>query len=56
VALVLELLARRRDVGMPDLRHAPARELDLALVEGRLELQQEERLLDVQHTWHNHLS
>src|SRR5204863_9793414 len=55
VALVLELLAGRRDVRVPDLRHAAARELDVPLVEGRLELQEEERLLDVQHAWHNHL-
>ena len=52
VALVLELLAGRRDVGVPHLRHAPARELDLALVERRLELQEEQRLLDVQHLRH----
>ena len=49
VALVLVLAPGRGEVGMPDLREPPARELDLALVEGRLELQQQERLLDVQH-------
>jgi hypothetical protein len=54
VPLVLELLARRGDVGMPDLRHPPARELDVALVEGRVDLQQEDRLLDVQHVRHRH--
>jgi hypothetical protein len=42
VALVLELLARRRDVRVPDLRHAAARELHVALVERRLELEKEQ--------------
>ena len=52
VALVLELLARRRDVGVPDLRHPAARQLDLALVERRLDLQQQQRLFDVEHVRH----
>ena len=52
VALVLELLARRRDVRVPDLRLAAARQLHVALAEGRLELQQKQRLLDVENTWH----
>ena len=45
---MLELLARRRDVGVPDLGHAAPRELDLALVERRLQLEQQDGLLDVQ--------
>ena len=48
VALVLELAARGSDVRMPALGHAPASELHVALVEGRLELQQEHVLLDVE--------
>ena len=52
VALVLELLARRGDVGVPDLRLPAPRELHLALVERRLELQEKERLLDVEDAWH----
>ncbi len=39
VTLVLELLARRGDVRMPALGHPPPRQLHLALVEGRLDLQ-----------------
>jgi hypothetical protein len=52
VALVLELLPGRRDVGMPLLGQAPARELDVALVERRIDLQQEDRLLDVDDLGH----
>ena len=37
-----------RDVGVPALGHPPARELHVALVERRLELQQEQLLLDVE--------
>jgi hypothetical protein len=47
VALVLELAPGGSDVGVPALGHAPARELHVALVEGRLELEQEHVLLDV---------
>ena len=52
VPLVLELLAGRGDVGVPLLGEAPARELDVALVERRLDLQQEDRLLDVDDRGH----
>ena len=45
---MLELLAGRRDVGVPALGHPPPRELHVALVERRLELQQEQLLLDIQ--------
>ena len=38
MALVLELLAGRRDVGVPLLGEPPARLLDVALVERRLDL------------------
>ena len=48
VALVLELAPGGRDVGVPALGHPPARELHVALVERRLELQQEQVLLDVE--------
>ncbi len=48
VALVLVLASGWRDVGVPALGHAPARELHVALVERRLELQQEQMLLDVE--------
>ena len=47
VALVLELPSRRREVGVPALGHPPARELDVALVERRLELEQQQVALDV---------
>ena len=45
VALVLVLLAGRSDVGVPALGHAPARELHVAHIEGRLQLQKRHRLL-----------
>jgi hypothetical protein len=47
VPLVLELLAGRGDVRVPLLGEAPPGELDVALVERRLDLEQEHRLLDV---------
>jgi hypothetical protein len=53
VALVLVLLAGRGDVRMPALRHPPAGELDVALVERRLQLQEEHGLFDVQHLRHD---
>ncbi|MCW2984793.1 MAG: UDP-N-acetylmuramate dehydrogenase [Conexibacter sp.] len=53
MALVLELLARRRQVGMPDLRLATARELDVTLLEGRVELQEEQGLFDVEDLRHD---
>jgi hypothetical protein len=53
MALVLELLAGRRDVGMPALRLPAPCELDVALLEGRLDLKEEDRLLDVQHIGHD---
>ena len=48
MALVLVLAPCGRDVGVPALGHAPARELHVTLVERRLELQQEQMLLDVE--------
>ncbi len=55
VALVLELLARRGDVGVPALGHPPARKLHVALVKRRLDLQEEHLLLDVEdHSRHEH--
>jgi hypothetical protein len=53
VALVLELPARRGDIGVPALGLAPARKLDRALVERRIDLQEEDGLLDVQHVRHD---
>ena len=55
VALVLVLAPGRRDVGVPALRHPAARELDGALVERRLQLEEQHGLLDVQELGHNHL-
>jgi hypothetical protein len=52
VALVLELLAGRSEIGMPLLGEAPPGELDVALVERRLDLQEEHRLLDVHDSGH----
>src|ERR1700728_4377837 len=55
VALVLELLARRCDVRMPALGHLPARQLHVALVKRRLDLQEEHLLLYVKdHARHKH--
>ena len=45
---MLELPPGGRDVGVPALGHPAARELHVALVERRLELQQEHVLLDVE--------
>src|SRR4029078_1517013 len=56
MALVLDLLPRRRDVGMPLLGHAPPRELDVALVVPQLGFEEQYRLLDVQHLGHNALT
>ena len=53
MALVLGLLAGRCDVGMPALGHPPAGELDLARVERRLELQEEQGLLDIEDRGHD---
>src|SRR5438105_3989178 len=47
MALVLELAAGRGEVGVPALGHAPAGQLHVALGERRLQLQQEQVLLDV---------
>ncbi len=52
VALVLELPPGRRDVWMPHLGEPAPRELDVALVERRLDLKEQDRLLDVQHLCH----
>ena len=49
---MLHLAPGRRDVGVPALRHPAARELDRALVERRLELQEEDGLLDVEDLGH----
>ena len=53
VALVRDLLAGRGQVGVPDLGLAAARELHVALVERRLELQEEQRLLDIEDLRHD---
>jgi hypothetical protein len=53
MALVLDLLAGRREVRVPHLRLPPARELDVALLERGLELQQEQRLFDVEDLRHD---
>ena len=53
VALVLVLASGRRDVGVPALGHPPAGQLDGALIERRLELQQEEGLFDVEDASHD---
>ena len=52
VALVLVLAPGRRDVGVPALRHPAPRELHGALVERRLQLEEQDRLLDVQELRH----
>ena len=52
VALMLVLAPGRRDVRMPALCHPSARELDGALIERRLDLQQEHRLLNVEDPRH----
>ena len=49
---MLHLAPGRGDVGVPALRHPAARELDRALVERRLELQEEDGLLDVEDLGH----
>ena len=49
---MLVLAPGRRDVGVPALRHPAARELDGALVERRLQLEEQDRLLDVQDLGH----
>ena len=50
---MLELAAWRRDVRVPDLREPAAGELDVALVERRIDLQEEHGLFDVQHLRHD---
>ncbi|MCW3023482.1 MAG: UDP-N-acetylmuramate dehydrogenase [Conexibacter sp.] len=52
VALVLELLAGWGQVRMPHLGLLAAGQLDVALLEGRLELQEEQRLFDVEDLRH----
>jgi len=42
----------RCDVRVPALGHPPARELHVALIEGRLELQQEQGSFDVEDARH----
>jgi len=56
MALVFELLPGRSDVRVPLLGHAPPRELDVALVERRLDLKEQHGLLDIQHLGHNALT
>src|SRR5207244_2742435 len=46
MALVLELAPGGSDVGVPDLGLTAPRQLDVALVKWRLELQEEQRLLE----------
>ena len=53
---MLVLLARRRDVRVPALGEPAAGELDVALVERRLDLQEEHGLFDVQHLRHDPLT
>jgi len=53
MSLMLVLAAWRRDVRMPALGHPPPRELNRALIEGRLELQQQEGLFDVENACHD---
>ena len=53
VALVLVLASGRRDVGMPALGHPAPRELHRALIERRLDLQQQKCLFDVEDAWHD---
>src|SRR3954464_13104227 len=48
MALVLELLAGRGEVGVPDLGQTPARQLDVALAERRLELEEKHPLFEVE--------
>ncbi len=52
MTLVLVLLARRRDVRVPALGLLAARELDVALRERRIDLQQQDGLLDVEDLSH----
>src|SRR5271163_722112 len=49
VALVLELAPGGRHIRVPALGHPAPRELHIALVKWRLQLQEEQVLLDVQH-------
>ncbi len=51
---MLVLAPGRSDVGMPALGHPPPRHLHGALVEGRLELEKQEGLLDIQDRGHEH--
>jgi hypothetical protein len=52
VALMLVLATGRRDVRVPALGHPPTGELDLALVERRLELEEEQRLFEIEDPGH----
>lgn len=52
MALVLKLAAGRREIGMPDLGQAAASELHLALGKRRLELEQQDRLFDIEDGGH----
>jgi len=52
VALMFMLAPGRRDVRVPTLGHPPARELHCALIERRLELQEEHRLLYIEDPSH----
>jgi hypothetical protein len=52
VTLMLVLSARGSDVGVPALGHPPASQLNRALIERGLQLQQQERLFEVEHTSH----
>jgi hypothetical protein len=56
VALMLDLPAGRRNIGVPALGHPPSRELDIALVERRLELQQEHALFEIEDLGHEQIT
>ena len=52
MALVLVLPSRRRDVGVPAFGHPTTRQLDAALVERRLQLQQQQSLFKIEDASH----
>jgi hypothetical protein len=53
MTLVLELAARRRDVGVPALGHPAPRQLHGPRIERGLELQQQQRLFYIQNLRHD---
>jgi hypothetical protein len=56
VALMLMLATGGRDVRVPALGHLPSRQLHGALIERRLELEQEQRGFDVKDPRHRALA